>query len=106
MATGVATGFFSEILDDRLRNYGRRLTPDAIALLDGMEQHYMARRGFDGDGDAGEDALEQQKVRSLDLLVAELGGADDADDSGDEMIDAARLRRIIDFFCPGLPPIC
>jgi|SRR5690349_16179455 len=105
MATRVSTDYFSEMLDGRLRNFNKRLSPDAIELLNSLEEAYVERRSrsLDFDLDAEDEDPAEGMDRSLDQLIPAIREEVAPDE---ELITAASLRRILDFFCPGLPPLC
>ncbi|MEM9288919.1 MAG: hypothetical protein AAGA36_11315 [Pseudomonadota bacterium] len=93
MATVPRAGMFSYLLEQSLKKNGLGLEDDARRLLDQMEQYYLSS--------LTDERIEMSMVEdSVDKVTQQILGL------GVDRVDALNLQNVIDFFCPGLPPIC
>ena len=93
MAAAFAGETFSTLLAQRLANLGPVLQADAILFLDQREEVYRQLA-------LPEDLTHERISHSVDRVANAIILQDI------EIIHAITIRGIIDFFCPGLPPIC
>lgn len=106
MATAVSIGLFSDMLDERLRNNGKRLDFESIALLDRMQDEWSQARAHQLGVDISEIGSEVDSERTLSAVDSMTSQLILAAQSDQDVITVAELRSVLSFFCPGLPPIC